>query len=60
MKDGRRPVEDGVWTGCGAIVTQGVTIGKGSVVAAGAVVNKYVEPFTLVGGATARVMKKLK
>lgn len=53
-------VENHVWIGAGAIITQGVCIGKGSVVAAGAVVNKDVPPFTLVGGVPAKKLKQFK
>ena len=52
-------VEDEVWIGIGAIITQGVTIGRGAVVAAGAVVNEDVEPFTLVGGIPAKLIKRI-
>ena len=49
---------DGVWIGARAIVLPGVTIGEGAIVAAGAVVTKDVEPWTVVGGNPARVIKK--
>ena len=49
---------DGVWIGARAIVLPGVTIGEGVVVAAGAVVTKDVEPWTVVGGNPAKVIKK--
>ena len=50
-------IEDDVWIGAGAIVTDGVTIGRGAVVAAGAVVTSDVPPHTVVGGIPARVLK---
>lgn len=50
-------VKDDVWIGDGAIVCSGVTIGQGAVVAAGAVVTKNVEPYAIVGGNPARVIK---
>ena len=52
-------VEDEVWIGCGAIILQGVTIGKGAVITAGAVVNKDVDPYTVVGGVPAKLIKKI-
>lgn len=52
-------VEDDVWIGAGAIIVPGITIGKGAIVAAGAVVTKDVEPFMLVGGNPARVIRAL-
>lgn len=51
-------LEDDVWIGAGAIVLPGVTIGKGAVVAAGAVVTKDVEPYTIVGGIPAQMIRR--
>lgn len=47
-----------VWIGSRALVLQGVTIGDGAVVGAGAVVTKDVEPYTIVAGNPARVIRK--
>lgn len=52
-------IEDDVWVGAGAIITDGVRIGRGAVVAAGAVVNRNVEPHTVVGGVPARLIKHI-
>lgn len=40
-----------------AIVLPGVTIGEGAVVAAGAVVTKDVEPYAIVGGVPAKLLR---
>jgi len=56
-KEGIR-IEDDVWVGSGCRILDGVTIGRGSVLAAGAVVNRDVEPYTVVGGVPARLLKR--
>lgn len=50
-------VKDDVWIGDGAIICSGVTIGQGAVIAAGAVVTKNVEPYSIVGGNPAKILK---
>ncbi|MBR4825416.1 MAG: CatB-related O-acetyltransferase [Spirochaetaceae bacterium] len=50
-------IKDDVWIGINAIICSGVTIGQGAVVAAGAVVTKDVEPYSIVGGNPARLIK---
>lgn len=52
-------VEDDVWLGSAAVITDGVHIGHGAVVAAGAGVTKDVAPLTVVGGVPARVIKQI-
>lgn len=49
-----------VWIGANATILQGVKIGDNAVVAAGAVVTKEVEPNTIVGGISARVIRHIK
>ena len=50
-------VGDDVWIGANAIICSGVTIGQGAIIAAGAVVTKDVEPYAIVGGNPAKVIK---
>lgn len=50
-------IEDDVWIGANVTVLGGVTIGRGSVIAAGAVVTKDVEPYSIVGGIPAKLLK---
>jgi carbonic anhydrase/acetyltransferase-like protein (isoleucine patch superfamily) len=54
-------VESGCLIGMGAIVLSGAFIGRGSVIAAGALVreNARIEPFSLMAGVPARLVKKL-
>ena len=47
------------WVGAGAVVLPGVQIGECSVVGAGAVVTEDVEPFTVVAGVPARIIRRL-
>ena len=47
------------WIGAGAVVLPGVRIGECSVVGAGAVVTADVEPFTVVAGVPARLIRRL-
>ena len=53
-------IEDNVWITTRATILKGVTIGKGSVIAAGAVVNKDVPPYSIVGGVPAKLIKKVE
>ncbi len=50
-------IEDDVWIAASCQVLDGVTIGKGSIIAAGSVVNKSVEPYSIVGGVPAKLIK---
>lgn len=45
------------WIGMNATILKGVTIGRGCIVAAGAVVNKSTQPYSIVGGVPAKVLK---
>jgi acetyltransferase-like isoleucine patch superfamily enzyme len=45
-----------VWIGAKATVLAGVTIGDGAIIASGAIVNRDVEPYTIVGGAPAKMI----
>lgn len=47
-----------VWIGHGCQIMSGVTIGDGAVIAAGSVVTHDVEPYSIVGGVPARLIRK--
>lgn len=50
-------IHDDVWVGSNATILKGVTVGRGAVIAAGALVQKDVPPYAIVGGIPARVLK---
>jgi acetyltransferase-like isoleucine patch superfamily enzyme len=50
----------GAWIGARSIILKGVTVGEGAIVGAGSVVTKDVEPFTMVGGNPARLLRRLE
>lgn len=58
-KVGSVEIGEGAWIGANSIVLAGVKIGKCAVIGAGALVNKDIEDYTVVGGVPARVIKKL-
>lgn len=45
------------WIGMNVTILKGVTIGRGCIVAAGALVNKSMPPYSIVGGVPAKVLK---
>ena len=51
-------VGNDVWIGSRVSILQGIKIGDGAIIAAGAVVTKDVEPYSIVGGVPAKVIKK--
>ena len=55
---GNTIVGNDVWIGSDAKIMSGVHIGDGCIIAANAVVTKDVEPYTVVGGVPAKVIKK--
>lgn len=52
-------IDDDVIIGANAVVIEGIHVGKGAVIAAGAIVTKDVEPYTMVAGVPAKVIKKV-
>jgi acetyltransferase-like isoleucine patch superfamily enzyme len=53
-------IEDNVWIGANAVILQGIRIGTGSIIGAGAVVTHDVEPYSVMGGVPARLIRKRK
>ncbi len=57
-ESGKVTIGNDVWIGANAIILDNISVGDGAVIAAGAVVNKDVEPYTIVGGVPAKPIKK--
>ncbi len=51
-------IEDDCWLGINVVVMSGVKIGKGSVIGANSVVTKDIEPYSVVAGSPAKLIKK--
>ena len=47
-----------VWIGNSATIMQGVQIGDGAIIGTNALVTKNVEPYTIVGGNPAQLIRK--
>lgn len=56
-RKGQILIQNDVWIGRGSTIMGGVTIHNGAVVAANAVVTKDVEPYSVVGGNPAKLIK---
>lgn len=52
-------IHDKVWIGFGATILKGVEIGEGAIIGAQSVVTKNVEPYTVVAGNPAKVIRKI-
>lgn len=50
-------IGDDVWIAAGVVITPGITIGRGAIVGANAVVTHDIEPYAIVGGVPARLIK---
>lgn len=53
-------IGDDVWIGRNAVIMPGLTIGDGTIIAAGAIVTKSIEPYCIVGGVPAKLIRKRK
>jgi acetyltransferase-like isoleucine patch superfamily enzyme len=51
-------ISNDVWIGANVTLARGITIGDGAIVGAGAVVTRSVEPFSVVGGNPARLIRR--
>lgn len=53
----RTVIHKGVGIGSGAVIMCGITIGEGAIIGAGSVVTKDVQPFAVVAGTPARLLR---
>ena len=51
-------INDGAWLGMRSMLMPGITVGEGAIIAAHAVVTKDVDPYCIVAGNPAKVIKK--
>ena len=54
----RAVIGNDTWLGHAAMIKPEISVGHGAVVAAGAIVTKDVEPYTIVAGTPARVIRR--
>lgn len=52
-------IEDDVWIGANVVILPGIHVGECAVIGAGSVVTKNVEPYTIVAGNPAKVLRRL-
>ena len=57
---GKIIIEDGVWIGANAVITRNTKIGAHAIIAAGSVVTHDVDPYTIVAGVPAKIIKRRK
>lgn len=50
-------IKNDVWIGLNCTILDGITIGNGAVIVAGSVLTKDVEPYSIVGGNPAKIIK---
>ena len=55
---GDTKIGNDVWIGYKATIMTGVTIGDGAIIASGSIVTKDVEPYSIVGGNPAKLIRK--
>jgi acetyltransferase-like isoleucine patch superfamily enzyme len=58
LEFGKVVIENGCDIGAGVIILPGVKIGEGSIIGAGSVVTTNVEPYTVVAGVPAKILRR--
>ena len=57
-RGGKIVIGDGCWIAANVVITANVEIGEHSIIAAGAVVTSNIEPYSIVGGVPAKLLRK--
>ena len=57
LESGKVEIGNDVWIGANVTILDGVRVGDGAIIAAGAVVVSDVEPYTIVGGVPAKLIR---
>lgn len=53
-------IRNDVWISSNCVITANTSIGKSSIIGAGSVVTKDVEPYSIMGGVPAKIIRKRK
>jgi len=53
-------LEDDIWIASNSVITADTVIGRSSIIGAGSVVTKDIEPYSIVGGVPAKLIRKRK
>lgn len=51
-------IKENVWIGDSVSIVPGITIGEGSIIGLGSVVTKNIDPFSIVGGNPAKLIRR--
>ncbi len=53
-------LEDDIWIASNCVITPDTVIGRSSIIGAGSVITKDIEPYSIVGGVPAKLIRKRK
>ena len=58
MTEGKIIIHNDVWIGSNAVILPNCEVGNGVIIAAGAVVTSNIDPYSIVGGVPAKLIKR--
>ncbi len=53
-------LEDDIWIASNCVITADTVVGRSSIIGAGSIVTKNIEPYSIVGGVPAKLIRKRK